>query len=87
MAEKKPHPQTRMIQDCEKTDVVLEIVSFTSVQLCAYPCQLKEISKNKERNRCKIPISTYCMSEKVVLVPANPGSKVIEQDTPQRLSL
>lgn len=38
----------RIIQDCEKTHVVLEIVSFTSVQLRAHPCQLKEISKNKE---------------------------------------
>lgn len=61
-----------------KKDAVPEILAFTFFQLCIHSYQLTEINKNKDTNRCKIPVLTYCMLEKVVLAPANLGRKVIQ---------
>lgn len=59
-------------------DAVPEILAFTFPSVMHSFLSTNRDNKNKDTNRCKIPLLTYCMLEKVVLAPANLGRKVIQ---------
>lgn len=44
------------VQSCEKRDAVPEILAFTFFQVYIHSYQLTVINKNKDTNRCMIPV-------------------------------